>query len=211
MARTGQAAREPVGTAGAGRGGRRRGAPGRLVGLVVLSVASLAFVPAMAGAAGAASPRGHRRAGSEHGAHVHHGARRVLTVSVAKRPKLGTILVGATGRTLYHDALGTAKKPACSGACLKLWPPLWLPKGVALKAGKGVSHLGLIRRSGHRQVTFEGEPLYYYVGDTHRGQANGEGLLRHWYVVHPAGTSTGASTRASSSAGATGNGGGSWG
>jgi|GEM_PF-5322013 len=61
------------------------------------------------------------------------------------------------------------------------------------KAGSGIksSLLGTIRRSDNTtQVTYNGQPLYYYSGDSKPGQLNGEGVDAFgakWYVVDPAG------------------------
>jgi predicted lipoprotein with Yx(FWY)xxD motif len=40
------------------------------------------------------------------------------------------------------------------------------------------------------QVTYNGHPLYYYVGDTNPGDTNGEQLNQFgglWYAVSPSG------------------------
>jgi predicted lipoprotein with Yx(FWY)xxD motif len=43
-------------------------------------------------------------------------------------------------------------------------------------------HLGTVKRpDGRLQVTFEGMPLYTYVGDTAPGQAKGQGI--HGFVA----------------------------
>ncbi|MHB8448919.1 MAG: COG4315 family predicted lipoprotein [Mycobacteriales bacterium] len=59
--------------------------------------------------------------------------------------------------------------------------------GGAAKA----SLLGTSRRTdGTVQVTYNGHPLYYYSGDSHAGQTNGEGINSfggYWYVVSPNG------------------------
>jgi predicted lipoprotein with Yx(FWY)xxD motif len=51
--------------------------------------------------------------------------------------------------------------------------------------------LGTIPRAGGaRQVTFAGHPLYFFSGDTKRGQTNGEGLKDFgagWYALSPSG------------------------
>jgi predicted lipoprotein with Yx(FWY)xxD motif len=53
------------------------------------------------------------------------------------------------------------------------------------------SLIGTIRRAdGTRQVTYAGHPLYFFSGDTARGQTNGEGLHDFgagWYVLTAAG------------------------
>lgn len=108
------------------------------------------------------------------------------TVRVARAGKLGEILVGGRGMTLYHFTRDAPGKPACTGACLTLWPPLLLAKGASEHPGSGVSHLGVLGRpGGKRQVTFDGEPLYYYSGDSKPGQVSGQGIEGLWFVVHP--------------------------
>lgn len=96
---------------------------------------------------------------------------------------LGTILVGADGKTLYvflADSNGTS---ACTGACATNWPPLTgaLP---ALGQGLNAADFGSITRGdGTAQVTFHGQPLYYFAGDQAAGDTKGQGLSGKWYVV----------------------------
>jgi predicted lipoprotein with Yx(FWY)xxD motif len=51
--------------------------------------------------------------------------------------------------------------------------------------------LGVTRRSdGSLQVTYNGHPLYDYLGDSAPGQTHGEGLKQfgaRWYAVAPSG------------------------
>jgi predicted lipoprotein with Yx(FWY)xxD motif len=99
------------------------------------------------------------------------GAASGVTVSTTKNAKIGTILV--SGKTLYTLKPSST---ACTAACLKVWPALVLPAGVAkAKAGSGVtaSKLGTVKHNGVVQVTYGGKPLYFFVGDTAAGQANG--------------------------------------
>jgi predicted lipoprotein with Yx(FWY)xxD motif len=106
--------------------------------------------------------------------------------------KVGTILVDASGRTLYLFQKDTTNKSNCSGACVSAWPVLQssgTPKG---QSGVQASMLGTIKRGdGATQVTYNGHPLYYYSGDTQPGQLNGQGLNAFgalWYVVGPNGS-----------------------
>jgi predicted lipoprotein with Yx(FWY)xxD motif len=88
------------------------------------------------------------------------------TVSV-RSSAYGPILFDGRGKALYaftHDRRGG--RSTCYGACARAWPP-YLLRG-ALKAGPRTkqSLLGSVRRrDGRRQVTYNGRPLYYYVGD----------------------------------------------
>jgi predicted lipoprotein with Yx(FWY)xxD motif len=99
-----------------------------------------------------------------------------------------TVLTNAKGRTLYWFAPDTATRSACYGTCAAYWPPV---QGAAT-AGPGVTgRLGTITRSdGSVQATYDGHPLYTYVGDTAAGQANGNRLNLNgglWYEVTPSG------------------------
>jgi predicted lipoprotein with Yx(FWY)xxD motif len=65
----------------------------------------------------------------------------------------------------------------CTGACLKIWPPVTEPASVkTVKAGGGVhqSKLGLTAGpNGTHQVTYGGQPLYWFVGDS-KGKVKGD-------------------------------------
>ncbi|MFJ4964733.1 hypothetical protein EES43_27525 [Streptomyces sp. ADI96-02] len=117
------------------------------------------------------------------------------TVDTKSAGKLGTILVDDKGRTLYLFLADKKNKSNCSGACAKAWPPL-LTKGDA-KPGKGVEKklLDTTKRSGGgTQVTYNGHPLYYYVGDSKPGQTNGQDLDQfgaEWYVLNAKGKQVG--------------------
>jgi predicted lipoprotein with Yx(FWY)xxD motif len=83
------------------------------------------------------------------------------------------VLVDSSGMTLYWFAIDTPTKSNCSGQCVVYWPVVKGP----LTAGSGVTGtLGTITRSdGTKQATYDGHPLYTYVGDKSPGQATGNG------------------------------------
>jgi predicted lipoprotein with Yx(FWY)xxD motif len=85
-----------------------------------------------------------------------------------------SVLTNAKGLTLYWFAPDTTTKSVCYGACAAYWPPVPGPE----KAGAGVTGtLGTIRRSnGALQATYDGHPLYTYIGDSGPGQATGNNL-----------------------------------
>ena len=93
-----------------------------------------------------------------------------------KTAKIGsvTVLTSANGFTLYWFAPDTATRSTCYGTCAGYWPPV---TGTPL-AGPGIpGKLDTIKRSdGTTQVTYDGHPLYTYVGDTAPGQAFGNNL-----------------------------------
>ncbi len=41
------------------------------------------------------------------------------------------------------------------------------------------------RADGSQQVAYNGEPLYYFTGDTAPGDANGEGVGGVWFIATP--------------------------
>ena len=85
-----------------------------------------------------------------------------------------TVLTNAEGFTLYSFAPDTATTSACNGSCAAYWPPV---TGTPA-AGPGVTgRLGTIARSdGATQATYNGHPLYTYIGDSRPGQASGNNL-----------------------------------
>lgn len=122
---------------------------------------------------------------------------RSATVTTA-RTGLGRIIVDGRGRSLYLFEKDRQGRSACSGLCATYWPPLLTNgKSIAI-AGAKPSLLGSIRRAdGSRQVSYAGHALYFFSGDTKRGQTNGEGLQDFgagWYVLTPSGKKIGSTT-----------------
>lgn len=79
----------------------------------------------------------------------------------------GTVIADGKGEAFYLFDKESTKKAECYGACAKAWPPV-LTKGKP-KAGSGAkqSLLGTTKRKdGKLQVTYAGQPLYYYVDDS---------------------------------------------
>jgi predicted lipoprotein with Yx(FWY)xxD motif len=85
-----------------------------------------------------------------------------------------SVLTDAKGMTLYSFAPDSATKSVCYGSCAAYWPPV---SGNA-SAGPGVTgQLGTIKRTnGAMQATYDGHPLYTYIGDNSPGQDNGNKL-----------------------------------
>ena len=95
-----------------------------------------------------------------------------------------TVLTDADGLTLYWFALDTPATSKCTGTCTAYWPPVTGDP----KAGPGITgKLSTIKRpDGGVQATYNGHPLYTYVGDSGRGQARGNNLDLNggfWYEV----------------------------
>jgi predicted lipoprotein with Yx(FWY)xxD motif len=124
---------------------------------------------------------------------------------------LGKILVNGQGRTLYLFVPDKNGKSSCYGSCAHYWPPLISTGKPTAGAGVKASMLGVTtRKDGQHQVTYNGHPLYTYVGDSAAGKTSGEGLNLSgglWWVL----SSAGKAVKNTSSSGAGGGGGGSYG
>jgi len=104
------------------------------------------------------------------------------TALSAKKVGSATLLTNSKGHTLYWFVPDTSTTSKCNGSCAHYWPPLHGP----VTAGSGVKGtLGVITRSdGSKQATWNGHPLYTYVGDTTPGMAKGNGLNLSGGVWH---------------------------
>ncbi len=119
---------------------------------------ALALLGAAVGGAGGSAPAGASASGS------------------LKAVQIGgvSVLANARGFTLYSFAPDTPSRSVCNGSCAAYWPPVKGP----VTAGPGVTgRLGTITRAdGSTQATYDGHPLYTYVGDSAPGQAHGNNL-----------------------------------
>jgi len=102
---------------------------------------------------------------------------------------LGTIVVDGKGMTVYeygNDVQG-ADSSTCTGQCASNWPAV--PGGTSAPALQGVTGAVATIKGvdGKPQLTLNGWPLYYYVGDTAAGQTSGQGVGNVWWVLSPAG------------------------
>jgi predicted lipoprotein with Yx(FWY)xxD motif len=85
-----------------------------------------------------------------------------------------TVLTNASGFTLYWFAPDTPAASKCYGSCAAYWPPVTgtPPASPGLSGTVGT----ITRTGGSRQLTYNGHPLYTYIGDTAPGQAKGNNL-----------------------------------
>ena len=113
-----------------------------------------------------------------------------------------TVLTNARGFTLYWFAPDTPTRSNCTGTCAAYWPPA---TGTPV-AGPGVTgKVGTIKRAdGTIQATYNGHPLYTYIGDTAPGQAHGNGLNLNGGLWHETTTSSRLAAQVRQSAGLAG-------
>ena len=137
---------------------RLQGGVARRLLVAVVALAGVAFVAAVSSASVAAAAPG--------------------TVDVATSANFGPVLTNAQGFALYtfpNDVNGMSK---CTGTCAQVWPALTVPAGTTPSAGTGVTGTvaAVVQANGTYQVTYNGSPLYTFVGDTSAGQVSGNGV-----------------------------------
>jgi len=120
----------------------------------------------------------------------------------------GTVLGNSKHFSLY---ILTKKNTAVwcgSGECVANWPPLVVAKGTKITKGSGVKGtVGTTKRGSKEQVTYNGWPVYAFIGDSKAHQSNGEGITAFggtWYLVKAAATThntTAVKSKTSSSGG----------
>ncbi len=98
------------------------------------------------------------------------------------------LLTNAKGFTLYWFAPDSPNRSVCYGDCAAYWPPVAGNEA----AGPGVTgKIGTISRTdGTTQATYDGHPLYTYVGDNAPGVAAGNNINLNgglWHDVPVAG------------------------
>ena len=159
---------------------RISGGPLRLRMLLALAAAAALAALAACSSAGPASPSS---PGSSANSPAGAAAGTVKTATIAGV----TVLTSSKGFTLYSFAPDTSVASKCNGTCAQNWPPLQGPVTAAGITGT----FGTIKRSdGSVQATFDGHPLYTFVGDTAPGQAKGNGLNAAgglWHEITTAG------------------------
>lgn len=141
-------------------------------GVAALAVVALALLGVAVGTAGGNPAAGYPGAGA--------GAGGLKTGQVGGV----TVLTNGKGLTMYWFGPDTPTASHCTGSCAGYWPPVTgsptAPPGVHGKFGT------IKRPGGGTQVTYNGHPLYTYVGDSHPGQAKGNHLNLNGGVWHEA-------------------------
>jgi predicted lipoprotein with Yx(FWY)xxD motif len=108
-----------------------------------------------------------------------------VSISVRESKGMGAVLVGPDEMTLYVFDRDIDGVSTCYDECAQLWPPLLAAEGAELIASADVSGvLGTsMRADGTLQVTYNGQPLYYYAGDQEPGDATGHGIDFEWWAA----------------------------
>jgi predicted lipoprotein with Yx(FWY)xxD motif len=106
---------------------------------------------------------------------------------IAQSPALGTYLTDSHEKTLYFYTGDTPGNSACTGSCLAQFPAysanlLSLPSSLNPKDFSKVT-----RTDGVQQIAYKGMPLYYYAGDKHPGDVNGQNYSLQWFAANVSG------------------------
>lgn len=111
------------------------------------------------------------------------------TISTAEISGLGKVLVDSEGMTVYLFTPDKGTTSVCYGGCEAAWPPVMAEGKPTAGEGAMSSALGTTKRKdGSMQVTYEGHPLYTFVGDKGPGEANGQESEGTWFVLDEAGS-----------------------
>ena len=172
----------------------------KITGAAGLAALALALTACASSSSSSAPATSAPAAGGGNASNASGGALAMKTIN-------GTAVVtDAQGMTLYWFVPDTSTASKCTGSCATYWPPVT----GTVTAGSGVTGtLGTITRpDGTTQATYDGHPLYTYVGDTAPGQAKGNGKNLSggvWYEMTVSGakpaTGTSGSTPTSTSTG----------
>jgi predicted lipoprotein with Yx(FWY)xxD motif len=97
-------------------------------------------------------------------------------------------LTGKDGMSLYFYKKDSGSTSACTSSnCTTNWPPFTLKSGETVGAGSTVT--GTIatsaRADGKLQVTYNGQPVYFFAGDSQAGDTNGVGISPDWSLASP--------------------------
>lgn len=112
----------------------------------------------------------------------------VITVNTVDNPTYGKILVNSQGMILYLYTKDTPNTTNCYDQCAANWPPLIVTGAPTGGADIDATKLGTTQRTdGSLQVTYNGWPLYTYIGDKAAGDATGQNVGSVWFVISPAG------------------------
>ncbi len=128
---------------------------------VVTAIAAVLLGVAVAGASGPAAVAG--------------GSLKTTTIGGVR------VLTSSKGLTLYWFAPDTPTTSKCYGSCAAYWPPV---NGPASAPGVPGTFGTIKRTNGTLQATYDGHPLYTYVGDGGPGVAHGNDLNLNGGIWH---------------------------
>ncbi|MHB1988554.1 MAG: COG4315 family predicted lipoprotein [Acidimicrobiales bacterium] len=120
-----------------------------------------------------------------------------MLLKSAKIAKYGAVLTNSAGDSLYLLSTESSGKLRClSKACVSAWRPLVVAAHTKTTAGSGVrGKISHVARGSRWQITYNGWPVYTFIGDSRPHQSHGEGVVAFggtWYLLHSAARAHGA-------------------
>jgi predicted lipoprotein with Yx(FWY)xxD motif len=103
--------------------------------------------------------------------------------------QVGRVLFDGNDRALYTFTRDASRTSRCRGECAEAWPPFFAEGRPRAAAGVKRSLLGTIARGRRRQVTYGGQPLYFYEHDP-KGEVLCNDIVEFggtWFAVTAAG------------------------
>jgi predicted lipoprotein with Yx(FWY)xxD motif len=106
---------------------------------------------------------------------------------------VGKILVNRAGFTVYVFAKDKRNRDVCAriSGCLGIWPPVTTSRRPIVGAGVERRLIGTITVPGvGKQLTYDGHPLYTYIGDIRPAQTSYVGVRQfgaRWFAINGAG------------------------
>lgn len=99
---------------------------------------------------------------------------------VSVNSDIGKVIASAkNGMTLYTFRNDSKNKSNCYDNCAAAWPPF-----TASASAKPSGALDVIKRKdGTRQWALNGRPLYFWAGDSAKGDVTGDGVGGVWSAV----------------------------
>lgn len=86
-----------------------------------------------------------------------------------RESQFGPVLFSGNDRALYLFTRDGKRSNRCYGDCAVAWPPFYARGRPRAARGVDPALLGTVkRRDGRRQVTYKGQPLYFYEHDPKR-------------------------------------------
>lgn len=157
--------------------------------LVLLAVAGAVVIAGCGGGSSSSSSTSTESSGGSENASASTGGGGEGTIASSEIEGLGKVLVDSEGMTVYLFTPDKGSTSVCYGGCESAWPPVMAEGKPSAGEGAMSTALGTTKRKdGSMQVTYEGHPLYTFVGDKAPGEANGQEDEGVWFVLDETGS-----------------------
>jgi len=115
----------------------------------------------------------------------------VGVLSISKVENLGPVLIDRGHHVVYVFQKDKGSTSSCYGACAMKWPPMITESNPLVRDGINPKRAGTTeRKDGELQVTYEGMPLYGFLGDYNPYEASGNDVKAFggkWTALRPNG------------------------